>query len=278
MQRTMTPRFVLLPALSLGATAACGSGGGFPDAPRPDTPPTATFSLTWSVIDQNSQPLPCARIAGQSMTVLAHNKAFDGGNTEIFSCSSGMGQSQDVYAGEFDLAFELSGTFGLLATAPPVNSIEVPAGTNTPVPPLVFQVEALGSLAVKLSSGASGGNCGATGAGGAGIDATSVSVTRNSDGACVPIAFAVSAGATTAAGTYATDCTTPADYVGGCIESDQVLSAVNVPSDEYTIRVRGKVAGESCWVNNDFMQVPPLQKSLTRTFNLARDLVPPGCS
>ena len=267
----MTPRFVLVPALYL---AACGSGGGFPDAPLPDTPPTATFSLTWSVIDQNSQPVSCARIAGQSMTVLAHNKAYDGGNTQIFSCSSGMGQSQDVYAGEFDLNFELSGTFGLLARAPTVNSIDVPAGTNTPVPPLVFQVEALGSLALKLSSGASGGNCGATGAGGAGIDATSLSITRNSDGACVPITFTVGAGATKPAGTYATDCTTPADYVGGCIESDQVLSAANVPSDEYTIHVRGKIAATSCWANNDFMQVPPLQKTLTRTLNLAHD---PGC-
>ena len=269
----MTPRLVL-PAFCLTAAAACGSGGGFPDAPPVDSPPTATFSLTWSVIDQNSQPVSCARIAGQSMTVLAHNKAYDGGNTQIFSCSSGMGQSQDVYAGEFDLNFELSGTFGLLARAPTVNSIDVPAGTNTPVPPLVFQVEALGSLALKLSSGASGGNCGATGAGGAGIDATSLSITRNSDGACVPITFTVGAGATKPAGTYATDCTTPADYVGGCIESDQVLSAANVPSDEYTIHVRGKIAATSCWANNDFMQVPPLQKTLTRTLNLAHD---PGC-
>lgn len=271
----MTPR--LVPALCLATAAACGGGGGFPDAPLPDTPPTATFSLTWTVIDQNSQPLSCARIAGPSMTVLAHNKAYDGGNTQSFSCSTGMGQSQDVYAGEFELGFELSGVFGLLARAPAVNSIDVPAGTNTVVPPLVFQVEALGSLSLKLASNTSGGNCVATGSGGAGIDATSISVTRNSDGMCIPMTFDVGAGATKAAGTYATDCTTPADYTGGCIESDQVLSVANVPSDAYTIHVRGKIASTSCWANNDFMQVPPLQKTLTRTLNLAHDLVTPGC-
>jgi hypothetical protein len=275
MRWTMTPRFVLAPALCL--TAACGSGGGFPDAPPADTPPTARFSLTWSVIDQDSQPLSCARIGGPSMTVLAHNKAYDGGNTESFSCSTGAGQSQDVYAGEFDLDFELSGSFGLLARAPSQLSVSVPEGSITPLQPLVFQVEALGALALKISTGASGGNCAATGSGGAGIDAMSISITRNSDGACVPMTFAVGAGATTAAGTYATDCTTPANYTGGCIESDQVLSAMNVPSDAYTVHVRGKIAATNCWVNNDFMQVPPLQKTLTRTLNLAHDLVTPGC-
>jgi hypothetical protein len=273
----MTPRFVLGPALWLAATSACGSGGGFPDAPLPDTPPTATFSLSWSVIDQDSQPVSCARIAGQSMTVLAHNKAYDGGNTQIFSCSSGMGMSQDVYAGEFDLDFELSGTFGLLAKAPSQLAVDIPAGTTTALQPLVFQVEALGSLALKLATGASGGNCAATASGGAGIDAMSISVTRNSDGACIPMTFDIAAGAATAAGTYATDCTTPADYTGGCIESDQVLSATNVPSDAYTVHVRGKIAATNCWINNDFMQVPPLQKTLTRTLNLAHDLVTPGC-
>jgi hypothetical protein len=274
MQRTMTR--LVLPAFCLTAAAACGSGGGFPDAPPVDTPPTATFSLTWTVIDQNSQPLSCARIAGQTVTVLAHNKAYDGGNAQIFSCSSGMGQSQDVYAGEFELDFELGGTVGLLASAPRVASIELPAGTNTPVPPLVFQVEALGALALKLSSGVSGGNC----AGGAGMDATSISVTRNSDGACIPMTFAVGAGATGAAGTYATNCTTPADYTGGCIDSDQELTATNVPSDAYTIHVRGKISTgtTTCWSNNDFLQVPPLQKTLTRTLNLARDLVTPACN
>jgi hypothetical protein len=275
MLRTMTPRFVLVPALCLAA--ACGSGGGFPDAPLPDTPPTAAFSVTWTVIDQDSQPLPCTRIAGQSMTVLAHNKAYDGGNTQSFTCSSGAGQSQDVYAGEFDLDFELSGTFGLLARAPSQLAVNVPEGSVTPIDPLVFQVEALGSVALQLSSGATAGNCAAAASGGAGIDAVSISVTRNSDGTCVPITFAVAAGATTSAGTYATDCTTPADYTGGCIEADQVLSVTNFPSDAYTIHVRGKIAATSCWENNDFIQVPPLQKTLTRTLNLAHDLVTPGC-
>ena len=85
--------------------AACGGGGGFPDAKQIDAAPTGTFSATWSVIDQNSAPLACERISGQTMTVLAHNKAFDGGSTQIFTCGTGMGTSQAIIAGTYDFDF-----------------------------------------------------------------------------------------------------------------------------------------------------------------------------
>jgi hypothetical protein len=268
MHEAMKLRFVL--GFGIGLGAACGGGGGFPDARPVDTPPTAKFSVAWSVIDQNSQPLACSRIDGQNMTVLEHNKAFVGGDTQIFTCNTGAGTSQDVYAGFFDFDFELSSaTFGTLATAPSQKDVEVPAGSITPLTPLVFQVEALGNVSLQLS--AAGGNCG----GGAGINAFSISVTRNSDNTCVPVSFAISAGSSGGtAGTYATSCTSPADY-SGCLYADQVLSATSVASDGYTIHIKGKTGGANCYVNNDALQVPPLQKTLTRTLNLAQTT--PGC-
>ena len=81
-------------AFVFATLASCGDAGGFPDAAVPDAPPTGTFSLTWTLIDHNSAPLACDRIAGQSMTVLAHNKAFEGGTTQIFSCNTGMGRAR----------------------------------------------------------------------------------------------------------------------------------------------------------------------------------------
>lgn len=260
----MMPRRLL--ACSL--LAACGDAGGFPDAPLADTPPTGTFSLTWSVVDHESQPIACERIAAQSMTVLAHNKGFDGGSTQIFTCASGMGQSQAVFAGLYDLDFELSGTFGLLASGTKQTSVQVPAGTNTPLQPVTFQVKALGGMALKLSAGGSG-NC----AGGAGIEQTSISFVRNSDSACQPVTFTISDGAMQSGGTYTATCPTPT-VIDKCIDADQVLTATDVPSDAYTIRVRGKIGGTDCWVNNDFLQVPPLDQTLTRTLNLAQT---PGC-
>lgn len=252
--------------------AACGDTGGFPDAAVPDAAPTGTFSLMWSVIDQDSAPLACSRISGQTMTMLAHNKAFSGGETQIFTCDGAMGQTQAMIAGTYDLGFELHGTSGVLATAPQRMNVELAPNTNTPLtPPVVFQVEALGDVAFQLAAIGVTGNCAAA-PGGAGIETMTIALTRNSDGACEPITLAISGG-----GTYTVNCTSPVEVA--CIESDQVLTASDISSDGYTIRVRGNTStADNCWINNDTIQVPPLGLTLTRTLNLAFDTAAPGCS
>lgn len=266
----MLRRTLLLVLLS-----ACGDGGGFPDAAVPDTPPTGTFSLTWSVIDQNSAPLPCERIAAQTMTVLTHHTAFDGGSTQIFTCKEGTGSSQAVFAGPYEMNFELSGTFGLLDTGIPQTNVQVPAGGNVQLDPVTFQVEALGGVAFTLATGKPGGNCGAANAGGAGIDGVTITLDRNSDLACAPITLTISQGATQPGGAYTIDCTTP--VVRGCIEADQTLTATGIASDAYTIHVRGKVGTKDCYINNDSIQVPPLQKTLQRQLNLSQQTTVMGC-
>jgi hypothetical protein len=256
--------------LVLALLAACGDAGGFPDAPLADTPPTGTFSLSWTVVDQNNAPLACERIAAQSMTVLTHHKAFDGGGTQIFNCNGGTGSSQALFAGPYDMNFELSGTFGLLARGATQSSVTVPVNGNVQLDPVTFQVEALGGVAFTLATGKSGGNCGATSAGGAGIDAMTITLQRNSDGACAPITLAISGG-----GTYTINCTSP--VVTGCIESTQTLTASGIASDAYTIHVRGRIGTKDCYINNDSVQVPPLQKTLTRQLNLAQQTTVQGC-
>jgi hypothetical protein len=259
---------------ALAAVSACGDSGGFPDAAVPDTAPSGTFSLSWSVIDQNSAALPCDRIAAQAMTVLTSHEDFLGGATQVFTCKGGMGTSQAVIAGTYTLNFELSGTFGLLATAPPQFGVEVPAGDNVAIAPVQFQVEALGAVDFALASGKSGGNCGAKNAGGAGIDAMTITLTRNSDLACEPITLNISQGATQPGGTYTINCATP--VVTGCIEADQRLTATNVDSDAYTIHVRGRIGTKDCYINDDSIQVPPLQKTLMRPLNLTEQMIM-GC-
>jgi hypothetical protein len=258
------------------ALAACGSGGGFPDAPPPDRPvPTGTFSVAWSVVDQSSQPIPCDRIAAQVMTVLTHNLAFEGGSAEAFSCATGMGKSQGLAPGRYEMDFELSGTFGTLARGAKQVPVTIRSDENVELVPVTFQVEALGAVALQLSAGQPGGNCGAVGAGGAGIDQVSITLEHSGTGSCEPITLSISDGATQPGGTYTIDCATPVDRA--CIEADQVLSASQVPSDSYKITVRGKVAGKVCWLNGDTIQVPPLNKVLQRTLNLARQTQTPGC-
>ena len=252
--------------------AACGGGGGFPDARPLDAPLVGAFSATWSVVDQNSQPLSCDRIGGQTMTVLVHNKAFDGGSTQIFTCSTGMGTSQAILAGDYKFDFELGGSVGLLAKSTVQDNVAIPANTTTPLQPLLFQVQATGGLALNISTGNAGGNC----ANGTAIQGFTISANHNSDATCEPLTLAIGAGMTNPAQTYTIDCTTPV-VTNYCIENDQQITVTNVPSDGYTLHIRGKVNGLDCWKNDDNLQVPPLDKTLTRTLNLARQTQISGC-
>ncbi len=267
-----------MPRLSCGLyllLAACGGGGGFPDAREAEdtTGPTGTFSLTWSVMDQNGNWLSCDRIAGQVMTVLAHNLAYEGGSPEAFGCSTGMGMSQRLIPGTYEMNFDLSGTYGTLAQGPKQAPVQIVADQNTELEEVVFQVQAQGNLSLKLAAIGQAATCGA----GTGITKMSISLTHNSDGTCEPITLNVSAGSQ-AGGNYTINCTTPVER--DCIGEDQVITATNVSSDSYTIRIRGKkvAGGNACWTNMDSIQVPPLGKTLTSTLNLAQVTpTPAGC-
>lgn len=227
-----------------------------------DSPSPGKFSLDWSVVDTAQRPLACERIDGVAMTVVTRNLAIDGGNTQIFTCSTGMGSSEPLVAGTYKLDFELaSPAFGLLATAPEQAAVVVEPGGNTQLEPVVFQVDATGALALTLSAGA-GGNCAA-------MDTLSIALTHASDGACEPIVLSVAAGATSGkpASSYTINCAAPTDVP--CIESDQLITATGVASDQYTIRLRGKKGATLCRTNDDTIRVPPLGMTLTRTLNFA---------
>ena len=102
---------------------------------------------------------------------------------------------------------------------------------------------------------------------GAGIDQVSIALSHNSDGTCEPITLTISDGATQLGGAYTINCATP--VLRGCVEADQTITATGVPADAYTIRIRGFVQSKQCWLNMDTIQVPPLNKVLIRTLNLA---------
>jgi hypothetical protein len=258
------------------AFAACGGGGGFPDARPPDSAgPTGTFSVSWTVNDQNHKPISCDRIAAQTMTVLVHNLEVEGGLPEAFTCGTGMGMSQGFQPGTYEMDFELSGTFGTLARGIKQAPVQIEPNANVELDPVTFEVEAIGGVVLKVSAGKVGGNCGAQNANGAGIEQVSITLTHNSDGTCAPITFTISDGATQLGGTYTVNCTTP--VVRGCIESDQTISAQGIASDSYTIKIRGLITGKQCWLNMDTIQVPPLNKLLIRTLNLAQQTQTPGC-
>jgi hypothetical protein len=254
---------------------ACGGGGGFPADAGPAPPePTGKFSLAWSVTNTASEPIACNTIGGNVITVTLRNRAVQGGSTEVFTCSSLMGVSAPIAVGVYDMTFSLTGGVGELAVAPAQNGIVITEGATVPLTMLAFAVDATGGLELKLSANQTGGNCGLVANMGAGITGTQIVLTHATGGACEPLTFAISAGATQPAGSYTVNCATPVEI--GCIESDQKLTVSNVPSGNYKIAVRGKIATASCWTNDDSLVVPPLSRVLNTTLNLAKQTIV-GC-
>ena len=257
---------------------ACGSGGGFPDARPPDVAaPGGHFALAWSLTDTAGQPVTCDQLGAQAITAAIHNRAVEGGETEVFSCSSGSGESQGFSPGVYDMDLELGGPTGVLATAPPQLGVVLVSGQTTQLTPIAFSVQAVGGLALHFEAGKPAGNCATTAANGAGITTTSITLIKNSDSSCLPLALNVAAGATQPARTYTINCATPMPIDGPCIDNDQAITVMGVASDSYTIHVKGKTAPTMCWTNGDSLQVPPLGATLTRTLNLGFMTSTTGC-
>jgi hypothetical protein len=254
------------------SVVACGSGGGFPDAkPIDSPPPNATFTLAWTVNDANGQPVACDKISAGSVTVLAHNRAFDGGTTEVFTCATGMGQSQGLPPGTYDFDFQLTNLGGTLSTAPSQHGVVLTSGQNATLTPITFSVDATGGLALSLATNRTMGNCAAQPDGG-GITDLTLTLVHTGDGTCAPVTLAISGG-----GTYAfADCTTPVK-LGGCLDSTQTLTVSGVPSDNYSVHVKGYIGNNVCWTNNDTLQVPAQSMTLTKTLNLAYATGASGC-
>ena len=271
-------RGVILSAL----VAACGGGGGFPDAPPIDMPPPlGTFSLAWTVKDTGGNPITCDQIGAQAVTVLTRNRAIQGGSTEVFTCSTLMGGSQGLVPGTYDLDFELGGVggvvgTGIIATSPRQMGIVIKSGENVTLTPLAFSVNATGGIKVNLSANKPGGNCGSVGNNGAGITGVTLTLQHTTGGACEPVTFTIAPNATLPGGSYTVNCTSPT--VAPCIEADQQLSVTSVPSDGYQLHVRGKVATANCWTNDDTLPVPPLGRDVMRILNFAAAASgTPGC-
>jgi hypothetical protein len=271
------PRLLLFTLL-----AACGSGGGFPDARAIDAaPPKGAFSLAWTVTDTNGVAVTCDQLGASSVTVITHNLAQEGANTQVFVCSLLTGTSEPIDPGTYQMSIELDGTSQIAlpvvtGTGNPglQNPVVIDSEQTTALEPVTFSVVATGNIALTLATGRTGGNCAAAPNGG-GITATEITMTRNSDLSCAPLTLSIAAGATKPAAMYTINCTAPTD--GPCIESDQSITAANVSADQYTMHVKAKQTTPVCWSNNDSIVVPPLGGTLTRQLNLGFATTTTGC-
>lgn len=248
----------------------CGGGGGFPDARSlDDTPvPGGRFTLDWSVTDMNGAPLACDRIGGVSVTTTLHDVSAQGSEIEAFGCTGPSATSMPFHPGTWDFSYELQGVVGQLATAPGQRNVVLTSGETTRLMPISFSVDATGGLALHFNTNKAGGNCAATGANGAGITGSTITLVHQATTTCEPVMLNIGAGATQPASQYTINCGAPA--VAPCIEADQAITVSGVPSDIYNIHIRGKIGATDCWINDDTLKVPPIGKVLTQTLNLAK--------
>jgi hypothetical protein len=245
--------------------AACGGGGGFPDAPpEPDGIPQGTMSLDWSLVRMSDgSPITCNEVDGTTVTLLLRNRAFNGGFTEVFSCNTKSGVTGPMPVGTYDVNFELTGTSGTISTAPEQQGPVVTANSTTALTPVTFSVNAVGAIDLKLDAGKTGGNCDTLANNGAEINGVRISLNHAAGaGACEPATLMI--GATP----YTINCTTP--VTTGCIEKTTSITAT-LPSDNYQIHIRADQAPNrtDCFSNDDSIRVPPNNGTLMRTLNLA---------
>jgi hypothetical protein len=255
----MCPRAALL----IAALTACGGGGGFPDAPpEPDAAPGGTLSLDWSLVKMaDGTPVSCDAVGAGTVTLLLRNRAMQGGFTEVFSCNTKSGTTPQIPIGTYDVNFELTGTSGLITTAPEQTGLIVTRLQNTPLQPVTFTVNATGAIDLRIDALKTGGNCDPIATNGAGITQMRIFLDHVSGGACEPATIMIGAAP------YTINCAAPTP--AGCIEKTTAITGT-LPSDNYQIHIRAdQAAAMNCFVNDDSMQVPPNGKTLTRTLNLA---------
>jgi hypothetical protein len=144
--------------------------------------------------------------------------------------------------------------------------------SDAPGPHLDAPVSEKGSLVLSFAALPATTNCKPARMNGAGITGITITLVQVAGG-CAPVTFIRSRG-TAQLGTYTVNCSSPA--VATCIETDETLTVASMPSQRYTIQVRGKIGAIDCWTNDDTLDVPPSGGSLMRTLKLTHQDIP-GC-
>lgn len=257
-----------------GGVVGCGDDGGFPrDAAMQDSTAHGTVSLSWSIQDLNGQPVQCDQVGASTVSLALRARGDATGAAESFTCGNSPSTSKALEPGVYDVSFELHAGSVTLAVAPDQNGVVIVDGMNTPLAPITFVVDARGSLVLSLAALTATTNCKSPSMMGAGINGITITL-MTAAGGCAPVTFVHTRGATTLT-PYTVSCSSP--VVAPCIENDETLTVPTLPSGPYTIHVRGKIGAVECWKNDDALQVPALDKSLTQPLNLAFQSGTTGC-
>jgi hypothetical protein len=237
--------------VTLGLLVSCGDDAGPPDARRVDAElPGGTITLTWTITDTDGNPITCTAAGASSLTLTLRPRDQPFGVTDVLGCAPGNGKSRELAPDIYTVTVELA---GVTAEVNQFDDVVVVSGDTTEIGPASFTVNNKGGFTFQMTA-SSGGNCNAL-PGGGGITEVSIALTDGVD-TCVPTTFDIAAGASQPAGTYTTDCTTPASFPA-CIAEDQVVTvAPSLPTGTYKMQITGFVGTEDCWTRNPQFTVP----------------------
>jgi hypothetical protein len=128
-------------AVAAALCAACGSGGGFPDAAKPPPPPgPGSVALDWKLQNSAGQPVTCTSVNATTVFVDMRDADTAAAFSATFSCPIGTGVSGAIPSSTYDIRFSLINNNGTIASAPPQNAIVVPAYKTTQLTPITFVI------------------------------------------------------------------------------------------------------------------------------------------
>lgn len=128
-------------ALIIGALAACGGGGGFPDAyvpPPPQDP--GTVAVDWTLQDGSGSAVTCTQASATTVQVRITDEASGDQFSSSFVCALGGAVSGSLPSATYDLAFALLAGTTTIASAPAQTGIVVAPDMTAHLGMVVFVV------------------------------------------------------------------------------------------------------------------------------------------
>lgn len=244
-------RSVLSSVLAAGMMVGCGDGSGNPDAGAIDAPVTrGTMSLSWSLTDLDDNPLACEDVAALSISLQRTRQGSSTGAVDPFTCAAGSGTSAELDPGTYDVVVMVSALAGTLSEPQVLAPVEVVAGQNATIDPVVFQVDPVGNFSFNVDTGAAGGNCADEGAGGGALTALEIRLLDGED-ICIPTTFVV--GNETPPVTYVSDCQ---GSTTACVAKDVTFSVVGTTSGAHALEIAGTKNGLDCYSRTTLFTIP----------------------
>ncbi|HUH03624.1 MAG TPA: hypothetical protein VML75_16625 [Kofleriaceae bacterium] len=258
----------------LGATAmvfGCGGGSDNADAGSTDAPVTrGTMSLSWSITDLDGNPLACADVAALSISLQMTRQGSAAGVVDPYTCAAGAATSRELDPGTYDVVVMAAAQAGNLTTPIVLEPVEVVAGQNTVLDPIVFRIDPVGNFSFRIDTGASAGNCADEAAGGGALTALEIRLLDDGD-VCIPTTFVIG---DVNPVTYVSDCQ---GSTTGCVDKDVDFSVIGTASGPHTLEIIGDKDGLECYSRTSMLAIPG--NDLGRMLgNLVLSLAPvPGC-